>query len=99
MASVVWPGRSCPCGVYEVGWRLFPLHVEWRRWGAVAGASGVDVRPRGVRGPLHAGCRALRQHGGAIGIVASFGCNGPTATLVAAAAGLGHCTLSPRPES
>src|SRR3954463_16628253 len=98
MASVVWPGRSCPCGGHEVGWRLFPLHVEQRRWGSLAGASGVDVRPCGVRGVLHAGRRALRQHGGAIGIVASFGCNGPTVTLGAAAAGLGRCTLSPRLE-
>src|SRR3954452_1195791 len=98
MASVVWPGRSCPCGGYEGGWRLFPLHVEQRRWGSVAGASGVDVRPRGVRGFLHR-CRALRQLGGAIGIVASFGCNRPTVTLVAATAGLGRCTLSPRLES
>ena len=58
----------------------------------------MDVRPRGVRWSLHAGRRALRQHGSAIGIVASFGCNRPTVTLVAAAAGLGSCTLSPRPE-
>src|SRR3954468_13682681 len=98
MASVVWPGRSCPCGGYEGGWRLFPLHVERGRWGSLAGASGVDVRPRGVRGSLH-GCRALGQQGGPIGILAPFGSNGPTVPLGAAAAGLGRGTISPRPES
>src|SRR6185312_11782913 len=98
VASVLWPRRSCPCGDHEGRWRLFSLHVERRRRGSLAGASGVDVRPRGVRGVLH-GCRALRQLGGAIGIVASFGGNGPTVTLGAAAAGLGRCTLSPRLES
>src|SRR3954447_21295039 len=98
MASVVWPGRSCPCGGYEGGWRLFPLHVERRRRGSVAGASGVDVRPRGARGGLHSARRALCQPGGPIGVVPSLGGNGPTVTLVAAAAGLGRCTLSPRLE-
>src|SRR3954453_16040197 len=59
MASVVWPGRSCPCGGYEGGWRLFPLHVERRRRGSVAGPSGVDVRPRAVCGALQAAGRAF----------------------------------------
>src|SRR3954452_4786755 len=99
VASVVWPGRSCPCGGYEGGGRLFPVHVEQRRWGSVAGASGVDVRPRGVCGVLHAARRALGQHGGPIVLVASFGGNGPSPPLVAAPSGLGRCTLSPRLES
>src|SRR4051794_3621456 len=48
MASVVWPGRSCPCGDHEVGWRLFPLHVT-----LLQGSHGWHPGPdRGSRAAL-----------------------------------------------
>ena len=101
MASVVfWPGRSWPRRAHQ-GADGVQFRCNCRRaapmrrgWQELSGVERSTARP--CAGPCTPLAEPFVQHGGAVGVVASFGGSGsrPSPLVPGAPAGLGRCTLS-----